>query len=93
MANEVIQISQQTDQRAFENPEALGEGTDFQDLIYDNALSQSYSLNAGGGNEGTTYYVSGSWSDGESIVRDTDTERMSVRLPVAVPPTVRTSYG
>jgi TonB-linked SusC/RagA family outer membrane protein len=86
MANEVIQISQQTDQRAFENPEALGEGTDFQDLIYDNALSQSYSLNAGGGNEGTTYYVSGSWSDGESIVRDTDTERMSVRASVEAQP-------
>ena len=87
MSNEIVQINEQTDQVYWENPQALGEGTDFQDLIYNTAISQNYSLNVGGGNETTTYYVSGNWSDGESIIENTDTERYSIRASVESNPT------
>ncbi len=86
VSNEILQVSRGTDLRAFNNPDALGVGTDWQDLVYDNALSQSYSLSVGGGDQTTTYYISGSYSDGESIVRETDTERLSVRASVESQP-------
>jgi TonB-linked SusC/RagA family outer membrane protein len=82
MSNEIVQISEETTEKYWDNPQALGSGTDWQDLIYQNAISQNYSLNIGGGNETTTYYVSGNWSDGESIVKNTDSERYSVRASV-----------
>lgn len=53
----------------FANPESLGEGTDWQSLIFnDNAMIQNHEVSISGGNDKTTFYTSFSYIDQEGIV-------------------------
>lgn len=91
MSNRILQITD--GQAAFENPASLGEGTDYQDRIYNRALSQQYSLSVGGGNETTTYHISGSYDDENSVINQTDSDRYSVRASVESQPYDFFRYG
>ncbi len=51
--------------------------TRWYDYVYRNALSHSSSISLSGGNEGTTYYFSGSYTDQEGIVQKNDFKRFS----------------
>ena len=65
---------------AFENPQSLGEGTDWQDEVYnDSQPMQNYQLTASGGDEDTRFYVSGNYSDKDGIVRNTGFGRYAFR--------------
>lgn len=67
----------------FENPESLGEGTDWQDVIFnDNATRQNHELSLSGGNEATTYYLSFGHLQQEGIVASEISEfkRYNIRL-------------
>jgi TonB-linked SusC/RagA family outer membrane protein len=55
---------------------------DIQDDIYRTGLGTSNQLSLSGGSEGTSYYVSGNWSDEEGVVRSTDYGRMGGRARV-----------
>lgn len=46
----------------------LGEGTDWQDAVFQNAPMQNYNISIGGGNENTTYSVGGSYYTQDGIV-------------------------
>ncbi len=67
----------------FENPNALGEGTDWQDLIFnESAKRQNHELSISGGNKVSTYYASFGYWDQEGIVATdiSNYERISFRL-------------
>lgn len=53
----------------FEDPSSLGEGTDWQEAIFnDNAIKQNHELSISGGNNVSTYYASFGYWDQEGIV-------------------------
>ncbi|MCJ8212005.1 TonB-dependent receptor [Mucilaginibacter sp. RS28] len=53
----------------YANPAALGTGTDWQSIIFNNsAKRQNYELSVSGGNEKSTYYTSFGYLDQEGIV-------------------------
>jgi len=67
----------------FENPSALGEGTDWQDVIFnESAKRQNHELSISGGNKVSTYYASFGYWDQEGIVATeiSNYERVSARL-------------
>ncbi|WP_422354012.1 SusC/RagA family TonB-linked outer membrane protein [Roseivirga pacifica] len=67
----------------FENPAALGEGTDWQDVIFnDNARRQSHEVSVSGGNDVSTFYLSFGYLQQEGIVATdiSEYERYNVRI-------------
>ncbi|MBX0291842.1 TonB-dependent receptor [Hymenobacter sp. HSC-4F20] len=61
------------------NPSALGEGTDWQDLLFRRATIQNYSLSATGGSEKARYALSGSYFQQDGIILGTNFERFTLR--------------
>lgn len=55
---------------------------DYQDQIFQTATGISNQLSVSGGTEGTTYYLSGNWSDEEGIIRSTGYNRYGGRARV-----------
>ncbi|MFY0628517.1 MAG: TonB-dependent receptor [Reichenbachiella sp.] len=64
----------------FADPSLLGQGTDWQDAIYQVAPMQSHQISVTGGSEKTTYMVSGGYFAQEGIVIGSDFERFNTRL-------------
>ncbi len=64
----------------FPNPEALGEGTNWQDVTYRQAPIASVQLSANGGSEKFTYNVSANYFNQSGIVRESEFERVTLRL-------------
>lgn len=64
----------------YPNPETLGEGTDWQKEIYRTAPIQNYQLSISGGDEKTTYAVSGNYFKQDGIIIGSDYERYSGRI-------------
>lgn len=67
---------------AFSNPDALGEGTNWQKEIFRPAFSQNYQLNISGGNEKTNYFISGGYLNQQGIILNSDLKRYSFRINV-----------
>ncbi len=61
------------------NPAALGEGTDWQDLLFRHAKIQNYSLSATGGSDKARYALSGTYFQQDGIVLGTNFERFTLR--------------
>jgi TonB-linked SusC/RagA family outer membrane protein len=64
------------------NPDALGEGTDWQDEILRTAPMSNYQVNFSGGSEKTKYFVSGGYLTQEGILLGSDLKRYSFRVNV-----------
>jgi len=64
----------------FPNPESLGEGTDWQDEIYREAVTQNYQLSASGGNDRTRYAITGNYFRQEGVIIGSDFNRYSFRV-------------
>jgi len=62
------------------DPSVLGEGTDYQNEIFRSAPYQDYSLSVSGGNNGSNYYISGSYTAQDGIIRNTGFERVSLKV-------------
>lgn len=62
-------------QTYYANPSAFGKGTDWQDQIYRSAIMNSYHLNVSGGNDKTTYYLSGGYLNQQGIIKNSDYDR------------------
>lgn len=58
--------------------------TDWQDAIFRNAVITNQTLNISGGNERTTYYVSGNYVNQDGVVINSDYKRYSARLNLDV---------
>lgn len=63
----------------FIRPELLGEGTDWQDELYRNALMTSHNLSMTGGSEKITYAFSAGYLDQEGIALGSSFKRLSLR--------------
>ncbi|MBC8081981.1 MAG: TonB-dependent receptor, partial [Hymenobacter sp.] len=61
------------------DPAALGEGTDWQDLVFRRAQIQNYSLSATGGSENARYALSGSYFQQDGTIVGTNFERFTLR--------------
>jgi TonB-linked SusC/RagA family outer membrane protein len=64
----------------FENPQYLGEGTDWQDVLFRNAPRSEHTLTVSGGDERTQYLLSGSYDKEEGIAFGSEFKRLSFRL-------------
>ena len=53
----------------------LGEGTDWQDLIYRTAITQRHMLSVAGGNENLRYMVSGNYTDQQGVIIESGLKR------------------
>ena len=63
----------------FAHPELLGEGTDWQDAIYETGIMSSNQLSFSGGKEGISYYISGGILNQEGIVIESGFKRYNIR--------------
>ena len=63
----------------YPDPDALGEGTDWQDEIYRTAPVQNYQLTFSGGNEKTQYAISSNFYTQKGIIIGSDFKRYSFR--------------
>ncbi|WP_426489758.1 SusC/RagA family TonB-linked outer membrane protein [Hymenobacter sp. 102] len=61
------------------NPQALGEGTDWQDQVFRRAAIQNYSLSATGGSDKARFAVSGSYFQQDGTIVGSDFERFTLR--------------
>jgi TonB-linked SusC/RagA family outer membrane protein len=64
----------------YDNPDALGKGTDWQDLVFRRAPIQDHQLSISGGSERTTMALSFGYFDQQGIIRNTGFKRYSLRL-------------
>ena len=65
------------------NPSRLGDGTDWQDEIYTRGSLQNYNLSVSGGNDNSTYMLSGNYHKNDGVVRNSGFERYSFRINTA----------
>ncbi|WP_442588407.1 SusC/RagA family TonB-linked outer membrane protein [Pedobacter sp. AW31-3R] len=66
----------------FADPALLGEGTDWQDEVFRNALMQNHQLGISGGKEGTDYYISGGYLKQDGTILGSDYRRYTFRSNV-----------
>ncbi|MBZ4034282.1 TonB-dependent receptor [Flavobacterium sp. 17A] len=66
----------------FIRPDLLGEGTNWQDELFQVGLIQSYNLSASGGADNTTYALGMSYFDQEGTVIGSSFDRMTIRAVV-----------
>lgn len=67
---------------AYINPSNLGEGTDWQEEIFQSAPIQNYQLSFTGGSDQVQYALSGGLFDQEGVIMNTDFRRYSARSKV-----------
>jgi len=82
MENEYKAIAGGTVREEFLDPSLLGEGTNWQDELFNSAGMQKHQLSLSGGSEKTTYYLSGEYLDQEGIAVGSGFDRASVRLNI-----------
>ena len=66
----------------FENPTSLGEGTNWQDLVLQNAPIYNTTLNISGGNEKTQFSLGGGYYNEQGIVKNSEYSRMNFRTSI-----------
>src|SRR5690625_944782 len=64
----------------FENPDAFGKGTDWQEEILRPASIRDLQVSVGGGNDRSTYMLSGSMFMQDGVVKSSSYDRLSMRL-------------
>ena len=80
----------------FDNPDALGEGTDWQDAVFNNnAPIQNHELSISGGNEKSQYHSSFGYFDQSGIVSDAQSryQRFTARFNSTHKVTDRITFG
>jgi TonB-linked SusC/RagA family outer membrane protein len=66
----------------FSDPEwiaRIGSGTDWQDVMYQTALSHNIQLSASGGNDKTQFMISGGYINSEGVVDQNTYDRLNIR--------------
>ncbi|MDR1330597.1 MAG: TonB-dependent receptor [Tannerella sp.] len=67
-----------------QNPASLGEGTDWQDVVYRTGVMQQYQLGISGGTDVVKYSVTGGYNKHKGIVETSGYNRYNVRLKTEV---------
>jgi TonB-dependent starch-binding outer membrane protein SusC len=87
-STQLLQLQREAVQHADQNPDALGlipgvtDGisTNWQDEVLRTGILQQYQVSASGGDENTTFYISGSYRNEEGIQLNNSFERFGVTL-------------
>lgn len=66
--------------RPFEDPAAIGEGTDWQDELFRTAPVQNHQVSLSSGRGNTRYFISGNYYNQEGIALNSGLERFSFRV-------------
>lgn len=66
----------------FKDPSLLGDGTDWQDAIFQTGNIQNHQLSFSGGNGKTTYFMSGNYYDQKGIIIGSGFKRYAARISV-----------
>lgn len=66
----------------YTNPDSLGKGIDWQDLLFRNAIIQNYQLSLSGGSEKTQFSVSGNYFNQDGVIINSNFKRYSLRLNI-----------
>jgi TonB-linked SusC/RagA family outer membrane protein len=66
----------------WQDPSILGEGTNWQEELFRNASMQSHLISVYGGNENTTFAISGGYFDQDGIATGSNFKRYNVKLSV-----------
>lgn len=82
MENEYKAIAGGTVREDFLDPSLLGEGTNWQDELFNSAAMQKHQLSVSGGGEKTTYYISGERMNQEGVALGSGFARTSIRLNI-----------
>jgi len=64
----------------YTNPASFGEGTDYQDAIFQLAPTQRYNVSISGGTDNTQYFVSANYLDQDGIIKNSAYKKYAVRL-------------
>ncbi|MGI9541885.1 MAG: SusC/RagA family TonB-linked outer membrane protein [Cyclobacteriaceae bacterium] len=67
--------------------------TDWQDLLYETAAFQNYSISASGGSEKVSYLLSGNYIDQAGVIPGEGLDKYSARLKLEYRPTDRITFG
>ncbi|MGN6601722.1 MAG: SusC/RagA family TonB-linked outer membrane protein [Ginsengibacter sp.] len=68
----------------YSNPDSLaGKGTDWQDMLYRNGITQNHQLSVSGGNEKTKIYISGNYVDQTGIIVNTSEKKYALRSNIS----------
>ncbi len=82
MVNEINLITGGTPPAAFLDPSLLGQGTNWQNELFQTAGLNKHTLNLSGGNDVTQFYISGEYFDQEGIAIGSNFERYSLRVNI-----------
>lgn len=64
----------------FDDPSSFrGKSTDWQNLIFQNGISQSHNLSISGGGDKTTFFISGNYVDETGLLKNTERKKLTVR--------------
>lgn len=77
----------------FQDPSLLGKGTDWQKELFGRAPMSKHQLSMSGGNDRTTYYLSGEYLDQEGIAAGSGFNRYGFRLNLENKPTSWLTLG
>jgi len=80
MVNEMHAILGGETQQEFLDPSLLGEGTNWQKELFNNAPMNKHQLSMSGGSDNTTYYLSGDYLDQKGVAEGSGFKRYSFRL-------------
>ncbi len=64
----------------YPNPDALGEGTNWQDEVFRVAPMTDVSVSASGGSESSKFYFSGGYQNQDGIVKGSSFDRVNIRI-------------
>lgn len=82
MRGEFHALAGGTTPNEFLDPSLLGEGTDWQGELFNNAAMQKHQLSLSGGGNNTTYYMSGEYLDQEGVAIGSGFKRYGFRLNI-----------
>jgi TonB-linked SusC/RagA family outer membrane protein len=78
--NEIAKAGGPPSDPSFSDPSALGPGTNWQAALFRQTLLQKQSLSLSGGNERTTFYISGEYFNQQGIAQGSGFSRASFRM-------------
>lgn len=79
LTNENYELRGQDIRDDFADPSKLGEGTDWQRALFQNAFMQNYNLSVSGGTEKLSYMINGGYLDQDGIAAGSSFERYTMR--------------
>lgn len=66
----------------YSNPDSLGKGVDWQDLLFRDAIIQNYQLSISGGSGKTQFSISGNYFNQDGVIINSNFKRYSLRLNI-----------